>query len=418
MLNIHNKKGSAYLIVLIFDIISKLLVAVATIAFIRILSVEEYAIYTKFYAISTLSTTIIGTGLALAYVRFAAEKVSRGEKNSFGLFKLCSLLVCLVTIASFISIPIINKSFNTTTFVSIMSLIYGGVLALNKMNQSYFQVDERFSTSGVITNIKNITLCLGVAILPVIYSTVTNSQAIYTTIISAIIAYFIGYLYIYKRNSPEPLNRQTHLLRSLLKESWWLIIYSLLVCLFDQGCVIIMSHIATNEDIAIYGVASKYYLLMLTFLSSLITVLRIRTSNQSMVDSKDNRKAFVKNWIKRVWLIAGAVCLCTILASRPVLTFLNGSEYSGAVPVFNILVVGVFISYIFAPNVAVMMSAKRYKELCALALISFIINCVICVTLIPKCGAIGAAIAVVTSNAFLNIISTLIIYNDKYDKKN
>lgn len=415
MLNLQNRKGGAYIIVLIFDIISKLLMAVATIVIVRLLSIDEYAIYTKFHSISVLSTTIIGTGLALAYVRFAAEKVSRGQDNSFGLFKLCSLLVCLATIISFIAIPIINKSFNTTFFISIISLIYGGVLALNKMNQSYFQVDERFSTSGIITNIKNITLCLGVAVLPIFFSNITATQTIYATIISAIIAYLIGYIYISKNSTTQTFSSDKSLLRALFKESWWLIIYSLLVCLFDQGCVIIMSHIASIEDIAIYGVASKYYALMLTFLSSLMTVLRIRTSNQSMVDSKDNRKAFVINWIKRVWWIAGAVCLCTILVSRPVLTLLNGNEYIDAVPVFNILVIGVFIGYIFAPNVAVMMSAKRYKELCALALISFIINCVICVTLIPKCGAIGAAVAVVISNAFLNIVSTLIIYYDKKD---
>ena len=415
MLNLQNRKGGAYIIVLIFDIISKLLMAVATIVIVRLLSIDEYAIYTKFHSISVLSTTIIGTGLALAYVRFAAEKVSRGQDNSFGLFKLCSLLVCLATIISFIAIPIINKSFNTTFFISIISLIYGGVLALNKMNQSYFQVDERFSTSGIITNIKNITLCLGVAVLPIFFSNITATQTIYATIISAIIAYLIGYIYISKNSTTQTFSSDKSLLRALFKESWWLIIYSLLVCLFDQGCVIIMSHIASIEDIAIYGVASKYYALMLTFLSSLITVLRIRTSNQSMVDSKDNRKAFVLNWIKRVWWIAGAVCLCTILVSRPVLTLLNGNEYIDAVPVFNILVIGVFIGYIFAPNVAVMMSAKRYKELCALALISFIINCVICVTLIPKCGAIGAAVAVVNSNAFMNIVSTLIKYYDKKD---
>ena len=415
MLNLQNRKGGAYIIVLIFDIISKLLMAVATIVIVRLLSIDEYAIYTKFHSISVLSTTIIGTGLALAYVRFAAEKVSRGQDNSFGLFKLCSLLVCLATIISFIAIPIINKSFNTTFFISIISLIYGGVLALNKMNQSYFQVDERFSTSGIITNIKNITLCLGVAVLPIFFSNITATQTIYATIISAIIAYLIGYIYISKNSTTQTFSSDKSLLQALFKESWWLIIYSLLVCLFDQGCVIIMSHIASIEDIAIYGVASKYYALMLTFLSSLMTVLRIRTSNQSMVDSKDNRKAFVLNWIKRVWWIAGAVCLCTILVSRPVLTLLNGNEYIDAVPVFNILVIGVFIGYIFAPNVAVMMSAKRYKELCALAFISFIINCVICVTLIPKCGAIGAAVAVVISNAFLNIVSTLIIYYDKKD---
>ena len=43
-------------------------------------------------------------------------------------------------------------------------------------------------------------------------------------------------------------------------------LYSFLCCAFDQGCVAIMSVIANDAVIADYGVASKYYALMLTFL--------------------------------------------------------------------------------------------------------------------------------------------------------
>ncbi len=418
MLKLQNKKGGAYIIVFLFDMIAKLLMAVATVITIRILSVEEYAIYTKFNSISLLSSSIIGLGLTMAYVRFAAELVSRGKANSVRLFQLCSLFILVLSIASFAFIPISNKIFSTTTSVSLMALIYGGLLSLNKMNQSFFQVDERFSISGIITNIKNIALCVIIAALPILFKDVTDNQAIIATIISVVIAYFIGYYYISRRRSPQEDEAiDTRLFVRLLKECWWLIVYYLLICLFDQGCVIIMSHISTDTDIAVYGIASKYYMLMLTFLTSLMTVLRIRTSHQTMIDSKDHRREFTINWIKRIWWVAGSICLAVAIVSKPLLNFLNGDSYGEVVPTFNILVIGVFISYLFAPNVSVMMSGKRYKELCVLALLSFAINCLLCFVLIPHYGAIGAAIAVVVSNAALNIISTLIIFFDKDDKR-
>lgn len=411
-------KGSAYFIVLFFDVIAKLLMAVATVLIIRMLSVEEYAIYTKFHSISTIAASITGTGLSVAYVRFAAEKVSRGEGNSLSLYNICNLLIIAVTIISIAFFPLLNNWFNVSSVVVVMSLVCGGILSLNKMNQSYFQVEEKFSYSGIATNIKNISLCLFVVLLPVLFATVSGNLVIVATILSSLLAFEIGRIWIRSEHKGKEENTGYSLMGELLKESCWLIAYFFLVALFDQACVLIMSHISTEADISTYGVASRYYVLMLTFLTSLTTVLRIRTSNKTMIDSAANRQKFVINWIRRVWWIAGAVCLIAVLSSGFLLPLLNGEAYGEVIPTFNILMIGVFISYVFAPNVSIMMSAKRHRDLCILALLSFLINCVVCLLFIPSHRALGAAWAVVLSNAILNISCTVIILLDKKNTNN
>lgn len=403
-----------YLTVFSFDMVAKVLMAVATIFIIRVLSTDEYASFTKFQSVSNLLFSIVGSGISVAYVRFAAEKISRGEQNSRALFNTCILFIGVLTLISLALTPLLRSLYGISALVSVLSLVYGGTLALSKMNQSYFQAEEHYRLSGVVTNIKNITLCLTVILVYLAVGHVSDIHIMALVLLSGVVACFLGYFFILKKNSgtKNAGNRETLdyvLFRDLFKESRWLVVYFLLVALFDQGCVAIMSQIASDEVIASYGVASKYYALMLTFLASLTTVLRIKTSNKDIVDSAAAQKAFTIGWIKKVWWIAAAVCAAAIGAAYFVLPLLNGDGYDSAIPAFQVLMVGVFISYVFAPNVAVMMSAKKHKLLCALAFLSFAINCAICYLFIPHFGAVAAAAAVVVSNGVLNVISTLCI---------
>ncbi len=411
---IKHTKGSAYLIVLVFDVIAKLLMAIATILIIRMLSIEEYAVYTKFHTIATIAASITGTGLSVAYVRFAAEQVSRGKGNSLKLYGACNLFIIALTVVSLAISPFLTKWLKVSCAVVLTSLVCGGLLSLNKMNQSFFQVEEKFSYSGIATNIKNITLCLFVAVLPFLFSSVYGIHVIWATLLSSLLAFEIGRLWIRKdhdKTKDEGLGNS--LFNALMKESGWLIFYFFLVALFDQACVLVMSRISTESAISTYGVASRYYILMLTFLTSLTTVLRIRTSNKRMIDSASNRKVFVYKWIKSVWWLAAIICIIAIMSSKYILPILNGSAYGEVIPTFNILMIGVFISYVFAPNVSVMMAAKRLRDLCLIALLSFVINCLICYMAIPDIGAMGAAIAVVVSNGLLNVTCTIYILTDK-----
>lgn len=403
------KSKSAYVTVFIFDILAKLLMAVATVFIVRILSVEEYSVYTKFHSISSLATSVVGSGLAIAYVRYASEMVSRGRENSIGLFNICGLFIVILTIISMVLIPFLRKAYSITESIAFLSLLYGGILALNKMNQSFFQVEEKYFLSGIATNIKNVILCLVVIMLYFVSQNISHIHAIIATVISAWGAFLLGRFWIAQKNKHCNQSLDITLLKPLLAESGWLLIYMLLVTLFDQSCIFIMSRISVESDIAVYGVASKYYTLMLTFLMSITTVLRIKTSNKDMVDNSKARVDFVKRWISKVWWFAGIVCIIAISVSGFIMPLLNGNEYIGSIPVFRVLMVGVFISYIFAPNVSLMMSAKKHKLLCVLAFISFAINCCICLVAIPRIGPVGAAIAVVLSNAILNICSTLVI---------
>jgi O-antigen/teichoic acid export membrane protein len=95
---------------------------------------------------------------------------------------------------------------------------------------------------------------------------------------------------------------------------------------------------------------------------------------------------------------------------------LNTTEYNSAIPLFNILMIGVGISYITAPNVGVMMASRKHKLMCFFAFIAFLINLAGNYFFIPVYGALAASVTTVVSQTFLNISCTLAIILQSKDK--
>lgn len=418
---IKNVKSSAYFIVFGFDIISKIINAMTILFVIRILTTEEYAVYTKFTSISTLFYSIIGTGLSVAFVRFAAEKISRGDRRIKGLYLTCACFAILLTIISLLLTKVVEIGYNVPAIVAILSVMYGGLLSLNGINDSFFQAEEQYSKSGVLTNIKYIILFISVFAVYFTLKELNSANVIIITLLTSIIALVIGFLWCIKAFSVSGENATVSILalKELLKESGWLILYCIFLTLFDQIGFIIMSSVSTDMDISVYGIALKYYSIMLMLLQSLKTVIRIKTSKKEFVDNANTRSSFSINWLKKSWKLSVALFVVAQITVGFIFPVLNGSGYDAAIPVFRILLIGVSISYIFAPNVGIMMAAKRHKLLCLIAFCCFSISCVLCFTLIPTIGAIGASISTVVSNAILNITcSLIIIYSGKHSNSN
>ena len=184
-----------------------------------------------------------------------------------------------------------------------------------------------------------------------------------------------------------------------------LIIYMLLLNLMDQTDVVLVNHLLDSGAVADYGVALKYYTLLLTLQASLTTVFRIQTASKDMIDDQNMRARFSMDWIRSTWKFILLISGSMLIFAAPVMNFLNGKEYMNAIPAFRVFVLGATISYLFAPNTAVMMSAKKHKLLCLYSIIGLIINAVIDYLLIPCWGISAAALATVSGNAFINITS-------------
>lgn len=405
MKDVNKYLNNDYSIVFIFDVIAKLLTAVTTIMIIRLLTVTEYANYTVFLSVSSLIFSIVGSGISMAYVRYAAENVSLGYKQSNRLLNECYLFITVVTLSFFALTGLLCTWYNISLLVSFLSVIYGGLLSLNKITQSFFQAENQYKKSGIITNIKNVSFFVFVLIAYMVTRNSSSLLIIVLMVLSATIAFVISLQSISRYNSNNTKTIKFVSFKSLIKEGGLCLVYCFFVALFDQSNILILSIVGDSQDVANFGVASKYYALILMFLSSLLTVLRVKVSDNKYVEDSIERKLFINKWIKKIWWISLMICVCCIFAAEALFPLINGVQYDGAIVVFQVLMIGVFVSYTFAPSSALMLTAERYLFLCVNSFASLVIGCLICYWGVPVYGVIASGLSVVVSNAIFNVVN-------------
>lgn len=404
-----NRIPKDFMKVFTFDIVTKIFSAIISILIINILNTNDYAVYTKFSSIASFILGVIGTGLSFSFVRIATEDVSRGKDTAFSLYKVCIMLTIIAFMIVFLFKRAIKSLYSMGGLATLLSILYGGALSLNRMNQSYFQAKEKYTMSGVIDNIRNIVLCLALIATFLFRGNVPINVLLYITVICMLVAYFIGYFVIRKENNNNFICKiKSNVIKDMALESGWLILYSAILNMFNQSSLILLSYMSGDISVAEYGVAFKYYTLMLTLLTSIKTVIRVRMSKIDMVDNIEKRINFSYKWIRYTWKPTIIITLVAIIGFGFIFPIINGSEYNNSIAIFRILSIGVCISYLFSTNVANMTSEKRYKELCAICAISLSINIIINYFFIPILGANATAIGTVLANAILNISCFLI----------
>lgn len=406
-----------FLLVFIFDILAKILMVVITILLIRMMPPSEYAFIVIFTAISSFIYGIIGEGISLSFIRYSTEQLSRTGKNTVGLHAISSIVIFFLTILFLIFIPFISNIFNTTTQIVFIASIYALILSVNNMNQAYFQSREMYVRAGIINNLKNVFLFILLIYLVFSFNEVTAVPIFIAYIICGSIAFILGTIKVYKGIKIRTIFSDSMNFKVMLRESVGIIIYLILLSIINQVDVIMISNLMSIEDVALYGIAFRYYALLLTLLPAIKAVLRVRTSKAEYIDDVYQRQKITINWIKSTWKFVIPCVLVVVFLSDLIMPILNGKQYDVAIGTFKILAIGVGISYIFASNISIMMSAKKYKELCSIALIALIINVLLNFVLIPKMGINGSAIATVLSHLIINVSATYFILFKKEKNK-
>jgi O-antigen/teichoic acid export membrane protein len=398
-----------------FDMLAKCIVAVTTVLLIRILNTNDYAAFTLFNSISSFISGVIATGICISYVRFESENSSRLLPKNDNLFKFNFLLITSIHLLLMLFLLAVYVFYENEKLFYDVGMFFWGIfyaytLALQRLNESYYQAREKFQKAGLILNIKNFVLLLLIGTLMMLRKFSLIYIVVSITSISFLVSLYITTI-IFRNISINKIN--SCLIIEYLSASGWLILYYLLLSLFNQMDVFMISHFLGKLALSNYGVANKYYNLLLSLLPSIFAVLRVRTAKADMVDDLNKQREFAYKWIKTVVPYVVVLVVGAIIVSRFIFPILNGDKYNDAIVTFHIFCLGAGCSYIFAPNVSVLMSMKRNKTLCFLGFIACIFNYIGNYILIPIYGINAAAATTILAHMIINIFSTLILFNIK-----
>jgi O-antigen/teichoic acid export membrane protein len=198
------------------------------------------------------------------------------------------------------------------------------------------------------------------------------------------------------------LKREKYLVYDFLSASGWLIAYYVVLAAFGRMDVVMLSRLASQEELANYGVAFKYYSMAMLMLGSVGAVLRPKFSHVEMQDEVRQIR-FLSEWLRKsIWI--GVPVILFIAFGRPFFVFVNGIQYERSFDILRILVIGFWLSLMLSPLVNILMSRREFHFLFLLSLGAFVVNVVASYIGVRVSGGMGAAIAVVlTHNVILQV---------------
>lgn len=411
MSRIPNIIPKDFSVVTVFNLVARVLQLVVTVILVRVLSVEDYADYTVFFTASSTILGITGQSIALAYVRYNTEKLSRDSAYKDGLIIIShgiNLLCLFMLLAG--SYPL-AEAMGVTRPIMMVSVLYGFLLSSVQLNIAFFQSRELYTKSGIVENAKQLTL-LGLIAVAIVVGSGSLGSILASYCASGLLCFAISTamiaMVISKKNASIALDFSAG--KEFLRVSIWLVLYSVTTQLYNQVNITMLSVFGSSCEVAQFGVASRYFNMVLLLLPSIKTVLRVRMSKAEITSSTTKQREFFIKWFKKTTLLFAIGTLLCCVCAQAFFPVLNGEKYDAAILMFQVLCINAFSAYVFAPASALIMSLNRYGLQFLISVVSLVINLLGNFLLIPQFGGLGAAIATTVSQIALNAMMTVVVF--------
>ena len=391
------------------DFLSQIINVCTAILLIRVLTIEDQASFSAMNSIANLSSGLIGSGINLALVRFSTEYASRNGKNLISLY----YFVFIVEIVIFLVVTIFALAFPDQVTKLILGevdftrslqfgLLYGMGNLLTQLGRSIYQSEEKFKKFIFVLLLRQSITLVVILLLWGLKSLSFNSFALAISSIYILIGFYV-FIKSSRINSYQQFFGsilEGHVfIRPFLTASGWLVGYFLLITFIGQIDILTITRFSTKIDLAIYGVAVKYYSMALIFLGSINSVLLPKFSRIDMHDPKKQRSFSIK-WIKISSLLIIPILIFDFFG-EPLFVWVNGVQYSYA---FNILVIfsaGILLSFILSPQTNIIIARGNYQFLFKVSLLALIFCVVGNFLIVPAWGVIGASIVMVLTHNFI-----------------
>ena len=405
------------------SILTKVFVLFGGVLIVRILSVDDYAIYTLINNAFSILTILGDFGVSSAILLYLIESKNSEEKyNSYLKFGIrfgliSSIISALVIILSPFFYPYrsqLVKDYSVflcfIPFFIVAINIINAILRANNDNKKYslYQIVHVFSHYAVI-----VPMCMIFGVFGSVFS-----QYVYYSI-TVVIGLFLVKKYINGKKIKKILLSK--------KEKFDFFKYSVAAqtvnltntLLYSIDIFVIGQLVVDSQELSLYKVATIIPN-ALSFLPVCLMVyfVPLYVSHNKDIDwiKNNNKKLFKYGFI--VYLIISVIL---ILSSKYIFLLLYGEEYVESMYAFIILVIGFLFNSTFKVPIGNIISALKYPVYNTIAnVICLVCNLVFNYLFISIFGYIGAAITTTSINIISSILYLFMLKNvlNKTMKKN
>jgi len=396
-----------YIYNLIYQIVAIILPFITTPYLSRVLGATNIGVYGYTLSISAYFILFGSLGIALYGQREIAYEQNNIKKYSKSFIEILSLRIITMTISLtlFYLIFCINGEFNNYFKILTLELI------ANTLDISWFfqGLEEFKKTVGRNLIIKTISV-----ILIFIFVKTKNDLNIYFIIytVSILIGNLSLWLYLPKFIALKYIKKLN--LKKHFKATLVLFIPQIAIQIYTILDKTMLGTIIVNKaEVGYYTQAEKMIKLMLTIITSLGTVMLPRIASSYAKGDSETIKIYITRAFNLVFLISIPMIVGIICISNVFVPWFFGKGYDKVIPIMIILTpILLFIGMSNVIGMQYLLPTKKQKEYTYSVIIGAIVNFLINLILIPRYGAIGAAIGTIIAEA--TVTAAQISYTKKY----
>ena len=208
---------------------------------------------------------------------------------------------------------------------------------------------------------------------------------------------------VYKRYDGPPLAFSFSKIKALLSVSYHYILSTIMVAVYGQTDKLMLKQMLSESEVGYYATATAICNMWTFVLQAIIdsvypSILRLKNIDQAAYERK-NRQLYAIVFYVSFFVSGGFLVL-----GQWIVEILYGQAYLPAAPVLKMVTWYTAFSYLGVARNAWIVSEGRQKYLKYMYGCAAVMNVVVNAMLIPKMGAVGAALASLVTQVFTSIV--------------
>jgi O-antigen/teichoic acid export membrane protein len=336
------------------EFLAKGMLGVVSLLAIRLMNPDEFSLYSVVLSTLTFTTTFLSSAFNVVFIVRNFE----GEHSLRTSFLFFQTLFAALIFLFFLPFHSIYKGLLGITFILVLSQIF---LAFA---QTYYQKRMDFVAFYKIEFFRVIVFLCCVLMLLFGEVELTALNVILCQIFSAsiVFAFFSNGLFSLKLFFDY--SKMNNVIRSIWDSNLrYLVSYFFIVTILFNCDIFLLTVFSNTNVVAEYAAGFRYYAIVQL---ALVSVNRILLP---YIQSEQGHSRIIAVFSEHIQTAKyfGVLIGIGVVVSPCLIPIIDGGRYPGSIPVFQVLSVSSFISFLLSPYINVLFKEKEYKFLLTLA---------------------------------------------------
>lgn len=393
-------------------VLAQVLGLVSAVVVVRALPKVDYGYYTLANNLYSYLAIFVGLGMGSAALQFCSEQVSDGRKNAVYTFALTRGSACnLILAAAIVMLAGFKGASGDGETARYLSFMCG--LPMVVFFNNFFQIVLRVHCENILYSRVNVAFSVAVVIGNILFTFLFGVPGlILATYTANLLAAGLGAFFLRRKDffsdlkNREPLARESR--HEITKYALLCAITnfaSTMLVLLDVTCLdIVLEDPAVLAD---YKVASTIPSACMMIPSVLVTYFYPKIVWTYSADAP-NFPRYIRK-LTGLFAVINFVVFLGLMVMAPVIIWLiYGEKYMNVLPIFRVLSFNYLVygsaRKLFGNVIAAM---KKSEVNLVIAVVAGILNIAFNLTLIPRMGSIGAAVATVCVSISVSLMNVI-----------